>query len=318
MVQPGGSGQAGGSVECGCGRRAAGADAELRTRARSAEAAAAADFDPLRIRPYVSLPDPETRDDTPGAGGTHSSGRTAKGPPGRTTTEGPESTRGAEATQAAQDAQDAETSRVPEGRGGRTVRKRALVLLAGAGAAAALTAATVFAMGMLSSASDGPTRDRALPGDPASAYADPTKPAAPSAKPSASPSHALAAAPGGKPSPTASRTHVESASPSSSARSRTPSPSTARATGSVGASPPPPHRPTDATLRPGDEGPRVVELQGRLAQLDLYTGERDGRYSYEVTEAVLRYQWARGLSDDMPGEYGRETRRSLESETTEP
>jgi peptidoglycan hydrolase-like protein with peptidoglycan-binding domain len=62
----------------------------------------------------------------------------------------------------------------------------------------------------------------------------------------------------------------------------------------------------------------VTELQGRLAQLYLYVGERNGSYTREVTEAVLRYQWARGLTADPPGEYGRQTRRSLESETREP
>ncbi|MEU7579023.1 peptidoglycan-binding domain-containing protein [Streptomyces sp. NPDC041068] len=71
-------------------------------------------------------------------------------------------------------------------------------------------------------------------------------------------------------------------------------------------------------MREGDKGPRVTELQGRLSQLYLYVGERDGTYSPQVTSAVTRYQWARGLHEDPPGEYGRETRRSLESETTEP
>ncbi|MEV7191369.1 peptidoglycan-binding domain-containing protein [Streptomyces sp. NPDC093510] len=72
------------------------------------------------------------------------------------------------------------------------------------------------------------------------------------------------------------------------------------------------------TLREGDKGPRVAELQGRLAQLYLYVGERDGSYTSRVTDAVARYQWARGLTDDAQGVYGRETRRSLESETSEP
>ncbi|MEU1115236.1 MULTISPECIES: peptidoglycan-binding domain-containing protein [unclassified Streptomyces] len=194
-------------------------------------------------------------------------------------------------------------------------RRAAGLLLAGAGAVAALTAATVFAVGLLSSATDGPTRDRALPGDPASAYADPTKPAPPSAKASGSPTHS----PSAPPSPTSSSsTAVRSAprSPSS------PPPSTARATGSVEprtpSSSPSSRRAPDSTLRQGDRGPQVEELQGRLAQLYLYVGERDGSYTSEVTAAVLRYQWARGLRDDTPGAYGRQTRRSLEAETTEP
>uniref|UniRef100_UPI000AB5E9F1 peptidoglycan-binding domain-containing protein n=1 Tax=Streptomyces alboniger TaxID=132473 RepID=UPI000AB5E9F1 len=114
---------------------------------------------------------------------------------------------------------------------------------------------------------------------------------------------------------------VTTAPPSSSPSSRPSSPpSTARATGSVGAEPSrtPPGPSAPAVLREGDEGPAVAELQGRLAQLHLYTGERDGTYSRAVTVAVLRYQWARDLTSDPPGAYGRQTRRSLESETEEP
>lgn len=50
----------------------------------------------------------------------------------------------------------------------------------------------------------------------------------------------------------------------------------------------------------------------------MYEGEPDGTYGPEVTYAVTRYQWARGLTGDRLGEYGDETRRSLESETEEP
>ncbi|CAM5506523.1 hypothetical protein SALBM135S_04594 [Streptomyces alboniger] len=101
--------------------------------------------------------------------------------------------------------------------------------------------------------------------------------------------------------------------------SSSPPPPTARATGSVRTTPPPRREPTARPpLAEGDEGPAVAELQARLAQLHLYTGEADGAYTRQVSEAVTHYQLARGLTEDPRGAYGRETRRSLEAETEEP
>ncbi|MDG4862460.1 peptidoglycan-binding protein, partial [Streptomyces sp. T-3] len=48
-----------GAPDCACAQRASDAARDV----RSAEAAAAEDFDPLRIRPYVSLPDAEPAPD---------------------------------------------------------------------------------------------------------------------------------------------------------------------------------------------------------------------------------------------------------------
>ncbi|WP_261995085.1 peptidoglycan-binding domain-containing protein, partial [Streptomyces sp. ME109] len=48
-----------------------------------------------------------------------------------------------------------------------------------------------------------------------------------------------------------------------------------------------------ATLRRGDQGPEVSELQQRLHQLFLYNHRTDGVYSRQVEDAVRRYQWAR-------------------------
>ncbi|MEU5898372.1 peptidoglycan-binding domain-containing protein [Streptomyces venezuelae] len=290
-------------------------DAVDRARARSAAAAAAADFDPLRIRPYVSLPDPA------GSSGGRPRGEDTAPSAGRP----PVAAWGVRPVAAGGEVgTDAGTGTAAEAdlHGGagshekRSLRKRPLALLALAGAVTAVTAATVFAVGLLSSASGGPTRDRALPDDVASAHADPTRPAAPSTNPRTSSSRASAASPSVRPSRSASPTRA-TAPPSPVSPSSVP-PSTARATGSVEASASPPRGTADATLRQGDKGTQVRELQGRLAQLYLYVGERDGSYTYEVTAAVRRYQWARGLRDDAPGVYGRETRRSLESETTEP
>ncbi|QES41389.1 peptidoglycan-binding protein [Streptomyces venezuelae] len=287
-----------------------------RARARSAAGAAAADFDPLRIRPYVSLPDPAgssserpeddgvrsfaTEGDAPTGAGTEAEAGTGTG-----------TVKGTEARADLHGNADAEPHEK------RSLRKRPLALLALAGAVTAVTAATVFAVGLLSSAADGPTRDRALPDDLTSAYADPTKPAVPSANAPASSSRTPSAPPSARSSQSPSSTRSSTAPPSSSPPSSGP-PSTARASGSVGTSASPPRGTADVTLRQGDKGAQVRELQDRLAQLYLYVGERDGSYTYEVTAAVRRYQWARGLRDDPQGEYGRETRRSLESETTEP
>ncbi|MFE9764682.1 peptidoglycan-binding protein [Streptomyces sp. NPDC005808] len=72
------------------------------------------------------------------------------------------------------------------------------------------------------------------------------------------------------------------------------------------------------SLRRGDSGTEVTELQLRLTQLALYIGEADGDYDSQVEDAVTRYQWARGLTADELGVYGRTTRTSLEAETAEP
>ncbi|WP_244165268.1 peptidoglycan-binding domain-containing protein, partial [Streptomyces silaceus] len=277
---------------CGCARQAA----DDARRTRSVEAAAAEDFNPLRIRPYVSLPDPD-----------------AAAPPGDTaplSPAPPPPTRGPDAADVRLFPADPHEADAESDTYERAARRRRYALLAGAGAVAAVAAAAVFATGLLSSAADGTRRDHALPDAPTSAFADPTKPAPPSAKRSPSPSHTPSASPSATPSPTSS--------PTRPSRSPSTPPPTARATGSVGTPSAPPQQAAGATLREGDKGARVVELQGRLAQLYLYVGERDGAYTREVTDAVTRYQWARGLTDDPPGEYGRTTRRSLESETTEP
>jgi peptidoglycan hydrolase-like protein with peptidoglycan-binding domain len=71
-------------------------------------------------------------------------------------------------------------------------------------------------------------------------------------------------------------------------------------------------------LRTGDQGPAVKELQLRLGQLLLYTGEADGVYGKQVEDAVRNYQWSRGITADEPGVYGEATRTHLEAETSQP
>ncbi|GED82956.1 peptidoglycan-binding protein [Streptomyces sp. 6-11-2] len=72
------------------------------------------------------------------------------------------------------------------------------------------------------------------------------------------------------------------------------------------------------TLREGDSGPDVTELQERLLRVpDVYRdGSADGRYDGELRAAVARFQLWYGISGDEAGVYGDDTRRALESRTT--
>ncbi|HVE94096.1 MAG TPA: L,D-transpeptidase family protein [Acidimicrobiales bacterium] len=53
-----------------------------------------------------------------------------------------------------------------------------------------------------------------------------------------------------------------------------------------------------ATLRPGDRGPRVRELQERLHSLGYWLGQRDGTYGGLTVQAVLAVQKVHGLRRD--------------------
>ncbi|MBO8196429.1 peptidoglycan-binding protein [Streptomyces oryzae] len=72
------------------------------------------------------------------------------------------------------------------------------------------------------------------------------------------------------------------------------------------------------TLRPGDSGTEVVELQRRLKEAGYYdrSAPEDGVYSSQVQQAVFQYQAHYHLWDDAPGEYGPATRRHLEARTS--
>ncbi|KUN79472.1 peptidoglycan-binding protein [Streptomyces bungoensis] len=71
------------------------------------------------------------------------------------------------------------------------------------------------------------------------------------------------------------------------------------------------------TLRQGDSGPRVTDLQLRLLRIpDVYRdGSTSGTYDAVLTEAVARFQLWYGISGDERGVYGDDTRRALESRT---
>jgi hypothetical protein len=71
------------------------------------------------------------------------------------------------------------------------------------------------------------------------------------------------------------------------------------------------------TLREGDNGPQVTDLQKRLLRIpDVYThGTTSGSYDTALTEAVARFQLWYGIRGDETGVYGDDTRKDLESRT---
>ncbi|MEU6196306.1 peptidoglycan-binding protein [Streptomyces sp. NPDC047061] len=72
------------------------------------------------------------------------------------------------------------------------------------------------------------------------------------------------------------------------------------------------------TLRQGDTGPEVVELEQRLLRIpDVYRdGSTAGTYDAALTAAVERFQVWYGISGDERGVYGDDTRSALESRTS--
>ncbi|MEV0017971.1 peptidoglycan-binding domain-containing protein [Streptomyces tendae] len=215
------------------------------------------------------------------------------------------------------------------GSGGRPPRRRRKgVLLSAAGAVVVVVGAAGFASGLFSY--DTPSRDGALPDEVRASVPDPsTSQAPPSAGPSttaASPTHSASASPSESASPSAEPSASASPSPSASSASPTPSRS-AEPTQSTSA--PAEDAPQESeeddgdpgggpTLRRGDQGPEVVELQQRLKEKWMYWGDLNGNYNRQVEDAVRQYQWESGIHTDGPGVYGPETRRRLESETREP
>ncbi|MBW8796322.1 MAG: peptidoglycan-binding protein [Streptomyces sp.] len=277
-----------GSPSCDCNRRTADA---LRD-ARTAEQAAAEDFDPLRIRPYI---------DIERAGGAETEAVRAVGEPTiplpAVTGPAPEPVSGVEPPDAPEE---------PRRRSRRTL------LLAVAGAVVAVLAAAGFVSGLFARLT--PERDGAAPQDVRESVPDvPPSTASPSvAAPTTSrPSESASASASASPSRSAA---ASSAPPSpTDARSATPTRSTPTATASATAQPSSP-----AVLRPGDSGAQVTELQLRLKQVGLYSGDADGHYDSKTESAVRTYQLTRGILTDESGVYGAATRAALESETTKP
>ena len=71
------------------------------------------------------------------------------------------------------------------------------------------------------------------------------------------------------------------------------------------------------TLREGDSGPAVTDLQQRLLNVpDIYVnGSTSGTYDATLKAAVARFQLWYGISGDETGVYGNDTRQALESRT---
>ncbi|MDH6213935.1 peptidoglycan-binding domain-containing protein [Streptomyces pseudovenezuelae] len=103
------------------------------------------------------------------------------------------------------------------------------------------------------------------------------------------------------------RTDAAAASPSATA-SADPTPTASSGTGD-------PDGP--GTLREGDSGPAVTDLQERLLRIpDVYKdGSTSGSYDTTLTDAVARFQLWYGIRGDETGVYGNDTRQALESRT---
>ncbi|MFF3453850.1 peptidoglycan-binding protein [Streptomyces sp. NPDC002730] len=182
-------------------------------------------------------------------------------------------------------------------------------------AAAVAVAGTVAVAGGLFSGGD--EREKALPDRKTGPPSLNVLPDGPSLSPSRSASVPGSASASASPSGTASaarsaaRASVGAPDPAAPA----PPPSTASATGSA---PQAAGWRTSGTLRSGDSGPQVTELQQRLAEVSLYAGPMDGTYSQSVEDAVRTYQQDRHVKGDPEGVYGPKTRRALEAETRKP
>ncbi|MCX4848231.1 peptidoglycan-binding protein [Streptomyces sp. NBC_00893] len=310
---------------CVCARRAA----------EKAEMAAAEDFDPLRIRPYVTLGVDTAPADADGGlreQGPHRIQEDAAttmplflGPAGSTAGRQPDAVDPAgparpadlaDPTRTLAPAGPARPAGAPAEESGASHRRRPFVAVAVGAALAAVVGTAAFATGLLGGGDDGDTgRRQALPGtavDVPGASVSATEPApvsvppSPSASPSVSPSASATASPSASTSPSASAS--TSSSPPASA---TPSHTTSSPSSSA-----PPASLAGPALRPGDQGPAVAELQRRLEEIWLYHGRDDGDYSNQVEHAVSVYQSYKAIEGDPPGVYGPETRRALEAETT--
>ncbi|MEU9260734.1 MULTISPECIES: peptidoglycan-binding domain-containing protein [Streptomyces] len=303
---------------CACG---AGPDTRPGREARSAEMAAAEDFDPLRIRPYVTLHSEDAQDhEAPDAATTMP--LFLDGAPGREPgAHG--SAPGARPGATAADENRRRSAAAYAGGGPDPVqprRRRPFVVVAVGAAVAAVVGTAAFAGGLFD---DRDEREAALPeattsvpdmGDePAASVSEsPSASASPTPSRSASASASASASPSESPSPSQSA----SASPSVSAP-RSPSPSAA-ATKDPGTAPvaPPAEEVSGATLRRGDSGAEVAELQRRLQEIWVYRGPDNGDYSAQVEQAVAEYQRWVSVRNDPPGVYGPETRSALESQTS--
>ncbi|MEV0409733.1 peptidoglycan-binding protein [Streptomyces sp. NPDC050448] len=283
-----------------------------------------AGFEPLRIRPYVTLPNPGQSDGPPppqpvrgvvaGPAGGHA--RPGEAPHGDDTPAygipvawpdtPPQAVWPAETVQL-RAADPAAGTRGggrgggggPEKRSGATGRRRFPTILAGAGTVVAVGTAAL-ALGMLPRSGDS---DTVLLDAKPSAPAVSVAPAGPT-QPTSTGSPSRSASASASPSSSASKSASPSASPSASRTSAPPTPSASSSRKPSTQAPPP-------TLRYGDSGPEVEKMQRLLAGRGYYKGKVSGRFDDRTENAVSDFQWQNNIDEDW-GVYGPETRRALE------
>ncbi|MEV6164229.1 peptidoglycan-binding domain-containing protein [Streptomyces sp. NPDC052052] len=295
--------------------------AEQRRAERAAEMAAAEDFDPLRIRPYVTLGGDEapTADDE--AESHHRPAQDAATTMQlRPVTAGPlpDAVEPAGALAATAPEPGPTLPYAPADDPVQPRRRRPYAVLAVGAAVAAVVGAAAFVGGLFEGHGNGDVNgEQTLPSTVASAP-DASTPAQEPASASASPSPSATASvsPSVSPSPTASTSPSPSASASRSAAASPAASAAATAATSPSVSTAPPATLTAPTLRLGDQGPEVAELQRRLEELWLFHGQDDGNFTNQVERAVRVYQSYKAIEGDPLGVYGPLTRRALEAETT--
>lgn len=301
-------------VECGCAPQAR--------------------FDPLRIRPYVSLPDPGQGDGPPPAQsvrGAVTPARPAAGTeaaPGQAPGQADTPAFGMPPVAPTHPAWPDETvplravppapapTPTPPGPGGQSApasrgRRRLLPLALGAAAVVVLGSGAALAMGAFG---DSAESDAALSDPKPSAPVVNAAPAAPSnasASPKRSPSASASPTRSTSPSPSASASSSASPSPSASA-SRSSAPPSPSASASRAPSSQAPKPAPAQSLQYGDSGAEVERLQRLLASARLYRGKFNGMYDDRTENAVSEFQWRHEIVEDPWGVYGPTTRKALE------
>ncbi|WNI24993.1 peptidoglycan-binding domain-containing protein [Streptomyces sp. ITFR-16] len=326
---------------------------------RSAEMAAAEDFDPLRIRPYVTLggerpaatapggpqEGPQDRQQDEPRGGSHDTSRAPApdGRPGDAATTMPLFLNPAGPAPGPGPGPgplpDAVAPTGPGDPGGpadgthtalptaapapvQPRRRRPFAALAAGAAVVTVVGTAAFIGGLFNGDGGGEADlDQALPSTVAS-LPEESASASASAKTSASPtpSRPVTASPSASTSASASPPPSASASRSASASASAPASPSPSATTQESRPPegvaPPAGTPDSSTLRRGDHGPEVAELQRRLQEIWLYRGPADADYSDRVESAVRDFQSSMYIQGDPEGAYGPNTRRALEAITT--
>lgn len=287
--------------------------------ARSAEMAAAEDFDPLRIRPYVTL-------------GEGTATAPTAPPPGAPQVYGPE---GDAATtmplfldpagpRPADAGDPADTALLLTGRDPVAPRRRKPFAAVIAGAAVvAVVGTAAFVGGLFNGDDDGkadldqtlPSTVTSLPEE--SGEPEPSASSSPSASPSRSASPTSSASASASPSASSSPSASRSATASSSAPGAgTPASPSATASSSAPAEGVAPSPDEAETLRRGDQGAEVAELQNRLREVWVYNGPVDSEYGNRTERAVSDLQTWWNIEGDPDGVYGPNTRSALEARTT--